>query len=281
MPLQRAMRGEESHNEEYEMAFADGTAVTLLSNARPVRDARGDILGAVSASLDITALKATERALREAVAQRELLQREADHRIKNSLQLVAGMLRLQRGRLAEPAVASALDEAVSRVNAVAEAHGALQRSPDLRNADAGAMVAKLCRLAGRLNPDVTVSCTQSGDTHLEVDRAVPLGLVVSELLTNALRHPYGPGQAGAVQVRVAGTSEVLEVEVRDDGSGMPAGGGRASSLGGDLVRTLSARIGATVETESAPGQGTTVRLRMPRSLAPAEDAEPQPEPAAS
>ncbi|WP_372622502.1 sensor histidine kinase [Falsiroseomonas sp.] len=282
MPLQRAMRGEESHNEEYEMVFADGEAIALLSNARPVRDARGNILGAVSASLNITALKATERALREAVAHRELLQREADHRIKNSLQLVAGVLRLQRGRLAEPAAALALDEAVSRVNAVAEAHGALQRSPDLRNADAGAMVAKLCRLADRLNPDVTVSCSWTGDTHLEVDRAIPLGLVVSELLTNALCHAYPPGQAGVVQVRVAGPmAEVLEVEVRDDGIGMPAPGDRPGSLGGDLVRTLSARIGAAVETESTPGQGATVRLRMARSPAPAEDTEAQPEPAAS
>lgn len=275
LPLRRALRGEESRDEEYEFAFPDGSAITLLSNARPIRDARGAITGAVSASLDITALKRTEAALREAVAERELLQREADHRIKNSLQLVAGVLRLQRNRVRDEAAAALLDEAGARVTAVAEAHSALQQSRDLRSADVGRMVESLCRSIGRLNPDVTVSCTRRGETMLEVERAIPLGLVVSELLTNAVRHAYPPGVAGQVQLRVEEAGEALEVEVRDDGVGMAEAeaGGRPGSLGRELVRTLSARIGATVGIRSAPGEGTTVRLVVPRAPAESEPGE--------
>ena len=264
LPLQRALRGEENHDVEYEAVFADGDSIALLSNALPIRDAEGRIIGAVSASLDVTGLKRTEAALREAVAARELLQREADHRIKNSLQLVAATLRLQRARVRDEAAAALLDEAVARVNAVAQAHGALQGSPDLRSVDAGAMVEDLCRFVGRLNEAVEVACERAGDATLDTERAIPLGLVVSELLTNAVRHAYAPGEAGRVVVRVTGVEDSLNVEVRDEGIGMAAEATRPGSLGRDLVRTLSAKIGATVETRSEPGRGTVVRLRVER-----------------
>lgn len=281
MPLQRALRGEESRDEEYELVFPDGSTTALLSNASPVRDAAGRITGAVSASLDITAQKRTEAALREAVAQREMLQREADHRIKNSLQLVAGVLRLQRGRVDDPAIARMLDEAAGRVAAVAEAHAALQRSPDLRHADAGAMVCDLCGFVGRLDPSVKIACVQEGEALLEVDRAIPLGLVVTELLTNAVRHAYPDGKGGTVRVRVVAEDDAVVVEVRDDGVGMPdageeaADGKRAGSLGRELVRSMTARLGASLAVRSAPGRGTVVTLRLPRA-APEDAAPPQP-----
>jgi two-component sensor histidine kinase/PAS domain-containing protein len=276
LPLQRAMRGEESRDEEFEAVFADGSSIALLSNASPIRDAAGRLVGAVSASLDVTALKRTEAALREAIAARELLQREADHRIKNSLQLVASMLRLQRARMADAGAIAALDDAVARVGAVAQAHAALQGSPDLRSADAGAMVEDLCRFVGDLNADVRVTCLRDGDTGLDMERAIPLGLVVSELLTNAVRHAYPPGVAGEVEVRVVGLTEGLEISVVDRGRGMEGSATRPGSLGRDLVRTLSARIGAEVQTWSQPGEGTRVTLRMEQRGVPALPDAPEP-----
>ncbi len=276
LPLQRAMRGEESRDEEFEAVFADGSSIALLSNASPIRDAAGRLVGAVSASLDVTALKRTEAALREAIAARELLQREADHRIKNSLQLVASMLRLQRARMADAGAIAALDDAVARVGAVAQAHAALQGSPDLRSADAGAMVEDLCRFVGDLNADVRVICLRDGDTGLDMERAIPLGLVVSELLTNAVRHAYPPGVAGEVEVRVVGLTEGLEISVVDRGRGMEGSATRPGSLGRDLVRTLSARIGAEVQTWSQPGEGTRVTLRMEQRGVPALPDAPEP-----
>ena len=279
LPLQRALRGEESRNEEYEAVFADGSSIALLSNARPIRNAMGRITGAVSASLDVTALKRTEAALRDAIAQRELLQREADHRIKNSLQLVASVLRLQRGRVKDETAAALLDEAVARVSAVAGAHAALHRSPDLLAADAGAMVEELCHSIGRLNPEVAITCSREGEAMLEVERAMPLGLIVSELLTNAVRHAYPEGTQGRVEVRVAAPAggEGLEVQVRDHGAGMPREEARDGSLGRELVRTFAAKIGAQVETRSAPGEGTTVTLRLPRRVAEAPAPAPAPD----
>lgn len=261
LPLQRAFRGEESRDEEYEAVFADGSRKVLLSNARPLRDAAGRIVGAVSASLDITARKRTEAELHEAVRARELLQREADHRIKNSLQLVAAMLRLQQSRLKDPAAAAPLDAAIARIAAVAEVHGALQGSPDLRMVEVAAMLSDISRFVAKLNPEVEVTCAAEGRTRLDAQRAIPLGLVVAELLTNAVRHAYPDGARGRVEVRVTCGEGELSVEVSDDGIGME-GRPRPGSLGTMLVQSLAQKIGAAVETQSAPGQGTRVTVRL-------------------
>ncbi|WP_237216864.1 ATP-binding protein, partial [Falsiroseomonas oryziterrae] len=159
--------------------------------------------------------------------------------------------------------------AAGRVAAVAEAHAALQRSPDLRRADAGAMIADLCDFVGRLDPAVRVSCTRQGEATLDVDRAIPLGLVVTELLTNAVRHAYPEGRGGAVRVHVVASGAGVEVTVEDDGIGV-AGEADKGSLGRELVRSLSARIGAEIESRSEPGRGTRVCLRLPAM--PANDA---------
>jgi len=264
MPLNRALRGEEAHHVEYEVSFADGETINLLFNFRPIRDRFGRVAGAVAAALDVTALKRSEAALREAIAARELLQREADHRIKNSLQLVTSVLRVQRRRVRDPQAIALLDDALGRVGAVAEAHAALQRSPDLRMADAGQMLEDLAGFVGRLDPKSTIRCERIGDTRLDIERAVPLGLLVVELLTNALRHAF-PGLAGGeVELRVAGTPDGgLEVTVRDGGIGTPEVG-RPGGLGRDLVRAMAAKIGADVTTRSTLGQGTTVVLQIPR-----------------
>jgi two-component sensor histidine kinase/PAS domain-containing protein len=264
LPLQRAVRGEESRDEEFEAVFADGTRKVLLSNARPLRNAAGRIIGAVSASLDITARKRAEAALRDAIAQRELLQREADHRIKNSLHLVASMLRLQRGRLRDAEAAGVLDGAIARVAAVAEAHGALQGSPDLRTVDLGAMLGDLCRFVAKLNTAVAISMAAEGRHTLDAQRAIPLGLMVTELLTNAVRHAFPDGAAGAVRVRLAaaGPGRLL-IEVADDGVGMASDARRPGSLGTAIIQSLAGRVGGTIEIQTGPGQGTRATILVP------------------
>jgi PAS domain S-box-containing protein len=263
MPLQRALRGEESSDEEFEAVFDDGTSAFLLSNARPLRDKDGQIVGAVSASLDITTRKQTEMALRDAIEQQQLLQREADHRIKNSLQLVTSVLRLQKSRSSMPEVSAVLDDAIARVGAVAEAHGALHVSPDLRVINVSPMLGNLCQHVARLNPSVPVHFVAGGDAVLDADRAIPLGLVLSELLTNASRHAYPDGAAGRVDVSLTiKAASSVAIEVRDYGVGISAGKARPNSLGTALIKSLAARIGAEVDVDTDPGQGTKVALRL-------------------
>ena len=109
-------------------------------------------------------------ALETSIARRDLLVREADHRIKNSLQLVTSLLRLQIGRSEDQAIKTALLSAVARVDAVADAHLALQVSSDLRTIEVNQMCEDLCRRLGSLNPNVTMRCHSRLELWLDAEQ---------------------------------------------------------------------------------------------------------------
>jgi two-component sensor histidine kinase len=209
-----------------------------------------------------------EQKLKEAVAARETLLREADHRIKNSLQLVASLLTMQRSRLSDREASAALDEAIARVHAVAQTHRAFQRSSDLRRVPLGEMLCDISESVGRFNANVRIECEVEGDLELDSERAIPLGLIASEWLTNAVRHAYPPGHSGTVRARAVGGDAQVLVEISDDGAGMAeTAAGEPPGLGTAIVRALVRQIGAKQEIESRPG-GTTARLRLPRNPEP-------------
>ena len=213
-----------------------------------------------------------EESLRAAVQARELLVREADHRIKNSLQLVGSLLGLQRARMTDPDAMAAMDEAMVRVIAVSEAHRALQQSEDLRQINFDQMLHDLCTHVGALNPQVRFNCACAAPLPLDTERAIPLGLIVSELLTNAAKHAYAGG-SGAVHAAAHTADGWVEVTVADDGVGLPddapgsgpAGSEMAGGFGTTIIRALARKIGADVTTASERGQGTRTTLRFPRT----------------
>jgi PAS domain S-box-containing protein len=219
----------------------------------------------VGVAIDVTERRVREEALREALEARDVLMREADHRIKNSLQLVASLLRLQLSRVSAQETRDALGEAIARVDAVANAHSALQRSPDLRAIAIDGMLADLCDRMGALNPAVRVRCGAESGQTLPADTAVSLGLIASELITNALRHGFPAPAGGEVALTLRHADGWLEMEIADTGCGLPEDAQARQGLGNTVVATLVRQIGATQHVQTAPGHGTriTVRLGVP------------------
>ena len=246
--------------DELHMRTEQGAERWFVTRGRVLTDMQ-QVVGVVS---DLTERRQREDALRAALEAREVLMREADHRIKNSLQMVVSLLSLQRTRVADPDAKHALGAAISRVEAIANAHLALQRSPDLRSIEIDRMLADLCDRVGSLNPAVTLCCEARVELSMDADQAIPLGLLASEVLTNALRHAYAPGVAGAVTLTTCAAGGMLEMTIADAGAGMPATPVRRG-LGTTLIAALARQIGATVDTRSGPGAGTTVcvRLKLP------------------
>ncbi len=255
--LNGAIAGGGSYSDELHMRTVQGEARWLVTRGTVLGD-MNKVVGVVS---DVTERRLREDALREALNARDVLMHEADHRIKNSLQLVVSLLRLQISRIADPDAKNALEAAISRVTAIADAHRALQRSPDLRSIEVGSMLVDLCDRVGSLNPALTVRCDADLDLSMDADQAIPLGLLVSEVMTNALRHAYRPGQAGEVNLVARTSAGYLELTIADGGVGLPAIQGRRG-LGSTLISGLARQIGATVETRGSPGAGTTFSLRM-------------------
>jgi PAS domain S-box-containing protein len=246
--------------DELHMRTEQGAERWFVTRGTVLADVQ-QVAGVVS---DLTERRQREDALRAALEARDVLMHEADHRIKNSLQMVVSLLSLQRSRVADPDARQALGAAISRVEAIANAHLALQRSPDLRSIEIDRMLADLCDRVGSLNPAVALCCEARVELLIDADQAIPLGLLASEVLTNALRHAYPPGVAGVVTLTAGAAGGMLEMTIADAGAGMPAAPTRRG-LGSTLIAALARQIGATVDTTSHPGAGTTVcvRLKLP------------------
>jgi two-component sensor histidine kinase/PAS domain-containing protein len=211
---------------------------------------------------DITDRKLREDELRELASMREVLVREADHRIKNSLQLVSSLLTVQLRGLEDPGAKEALRGAITRVGAIASSHLALQGSTDLKQIDLAVMLKELCAHMTKLHPAIDIVCRPSNALMLDADRAIPLGLAVSELLTNSMRHAFPDRESGKVAVDASKDSSHLIVCVSDDGVGMNVEPGVAG-LGSKIIRSLTSRVGATIQVGSSPQVGTIVTLRLP------------------
>jgi len=214
----------------------------------------------IGAIRDVTERRQREEVLREALQAREMLVREADHRIKNSLQLVVGLLTMQRMRLTDPEASEALASAVARVEAVAQSHLALQQSADLKTVDLGRALDELCSRLGHLSPDMRLTCACTSNVILDAERAIPLVLIVSELLTNAIRHAY-PAGGGAVSLDVVVADRKIKVAVSDAGVGYLQDESRPG-LGSTVVQAMARQIGAALSVRSAPGTGTCVTLTL-------------------
>ena len=199
--------------------------------------------------------------LQETLEARDMLAREADHRIKNSLQLVSSFLRLQVNKVSHVEAKAAIEAAMARVGAVADAHLALQAGRDLRTIECDQMLEDLCRRLALLNPAVSLECEASVGLWLDADLAIPLSLIANELVTNALKHAFPPGQQGVVSLTVTAASGILRLIVADGGAGLPVSPKRPG-LGSTVIASLARQIGAALDTRSATGGGTIVTLTL-------------------
>ncbi len=219
-----------------------------------------------------TLAEALERE-RATVRIKDVLLREADRRIRTSLQGLASLLRLQAGRSPTPETAEALRLGSARVEAVGRVHGMLQGDPDAAaRLDLEVYLRGLCAALGEaLGAD-----GRGGEIVVEVEPAAvaaeaaqALGLAVSELVANAFRHAFAPGAPGTVWVQGAPDgSGGYRLVVADDGRGLPCGFavGSGRGFGLRLVPLLAARVGAGFEVHD--GRGARFVLNVPPTAAP-------------
>jgi two-component sensor histidine kinase len=187
---------------------------------------------------------------------RELLLRELNHRIKNNFQMVAGLLEMQRRTAAEPTTAQALEGVIVRVHSLAQAHAALYApSGDIQTIDFARYVDELCRSLSDsllLTTIVQLRCTCEPAT-MSADRAAALGLVINELVTNAVKHAFPDGRSGTIEVIFARTLEGWRLTVKDDGVGMPKSSRPSSGVGRRLIDAFARQAGGTVSQGPLPG----------------------------
>jgi two-component sensor histidine kinase len=233
----------------------------MLVRALPLRP-RGTAAGALVLVRDITDLRRRDQAL----LSKDATIREIHHRVKNNLQTVAALLRLQARRTAVPEARHALSESVRRVNSIALVHESLSGSVS--------EMVDLDELVDTVLPAIGDGAT--AETRAKVRRegafgilpaalATPLVLVLTELVHNALAHAFEPGQGGEVVVSAQRSAGVLDVVVADDGKGIPPGFDLESSngLGLQIVQTLlDSELESALQLRGRPGGGTEAVIRL-------------------
>jgi len=239
-------------------------AATVLFRALPLRP-RGTASGALVLVRDVTEVRRRDRAL----LSKDATIREIHHRVKNNLQTVAALLRLQARRSKESAVRQALAESVRRVSSIALVHDTLSLSADDR-VDLDQIVDKLVPIIAEVaSAETRARVRRTGSFGvIGADLATPLVMVLAEIVQNALEHGYRTPRADAeVVIGVERSAKSLDIWVTDDGDGLPAGFSleKGSGLGLQIVRTLvdAELLGSIGMRRRDDAPGTEVLIRIP------------------
>lgn len=190
---------------------------------------------------------------------KDALIHDIDHRTKNTLQIAAAVLHMQ-GKRASGDVRAALSEASSRLVALAAAHNRLNRLDIENRVRLDEYLAELCPALAGDEPGGPTVRVVAGPVACRPEVAIPVGLLTSEALMNALKHAFPNGRDGVIEVRLAQYGKKAELLIADDGVGRDPG--RPDGLGAELIRTFAAQIDATLEWTSTPDVGCTLRLRF-------------------
>lgn len=205
--------------------------------------------------------------LEETARDREILVQEVRHRVKNMIQMTSALLELQQRGLGAGEAKSALREAQNRLLVLSSVYESLLLpAADMREVNLSKLLARLITALAD-----TAACShrillESGcdDLCLSVDQAVPLGLIVNEAVTNALKHAFEPGQSGNITVRLDCSDERCSLLITDNGRGI-IGAQREGSLGMRLMQNLARQLYGRLSIET--DAGTKVRLDWPRATA--------------
>lgn len=208
-----------------------------------------------------------ERNLKAALERHEVLLKEMNHRVKNSLAIVSSMLQLQASEVADEAVTQHLNEAAQRVLAVAKAHDQLSHGTDVERMDIGRYISTVCRDLDDSVPQCVIRTDAQTGIEIATDRAIATALVVNELIANAVKHmPAGrPDCQIRVKVSAAAGQDALVISVRDEGDGLPADFNlaRPKGLGMRIIQAFVGQLGGTLAVE-ARRPGTEFVVTIPR-----------------
>ncbi|MHC1743131.1 MAG: transporter substrate-binding domain-containing protein [Syntrophobacteraceae bacterium] len=242
----------------------------FLHSYYPVLDGDGQVSSVAAFGRDITERKRAEDALRDSLAEKTALLKEVHHRVKNNLQIVASLLNLQIHRSASQSVVSILLDTRNRVKSMALLHEKLYGSGNLAHVNVASYMRDLCHQLlfsfGHTANRVAVE-QRVASVGLPLEQAVPCGLIVNELVSNALKHAFPGDRAGRVVVGLdVAEDRRLVLTVQDDGIGLPPDFDpeTTSTLGLQIVSRLATQLEGQFEVGLPDGAGTLFRVPFPR-----------------
>jgi PAS domain S-box-containing protein len=247
---------------EYRMLTKSRDICWIRTSSRPIF-LNGRFLGVQGVMTDITDRKRAEEKLKASLCEKEAMMREIHHRVKNNMQIVSSLLRLQSKNMRSKKLRETFRIAQNRIKSMALIHEVLYRSENLEKINFSEYIKRITnhlfsiftQEARRVQLDLDV-----GELYLDIDRAIPCGLIINELVSNCLKHAFPDGQSGIVQIKLANKLDSYAITIKDNGIGLPEETApmSAETLGlqlvNDLVKQIEGKI--MVRRES----GTTFQI---------------------
>ncbi len=259
--------GEPIYDIEELITRADGESMWTSTSKTPFFDSDGTVIGMVGMTLDITEHMKAEDQIKASLAEKVVLLREIHHRVKNNLQVVSSLLNMQARAAKNEDSIDVLTESKNRINAMALIHAQLYESNDLSEINMNDFVNKLLVQLLQSYPVQGTQITKNisiADCPVPISLAVPVGLIVNELLSNALKHAFVGRKEGKIEVNLTASEEGrINMTVSDDGVGLPAGFDidATGTLGLRLIKILTEdQLDGTMEVISK--EGTTFNIEF-------------------
>jgi two-component sensor histidine kinase/PAS domain-containing protein len=246
----------------------------VVARSTALLSASGVVCGVSGAFFDVTEEERARERMRNSLGEKETLLREIHHRVKNNLQVISSMLSLQAGNVGEQRYRDMFDDCKTRVRTMALVHDRLYTSDDFGSLDCSAYVRELAEMllhSHSSRRDQVRFEFALEPVVLDIQTAIPIGLIVNELVTNALKHAFRGREGGVVRIAFDDLGETCRLTICDDGVGLPAGldPQRSTGLGLRMVTSLVRQLDG--RSEWSTGDGATFRVVFRR---PALGARP-------
>lgn len=260
--LNRHLSVEEVPPYEYSLITKQGKRIDAIITTKliPYEESTA-ILGIIT---DITDRKKTEEKIKASLKEKEVMLREIHHRVKNNMQIITSLLRLQASQIKDKKIQKMFNLSQNRIKSMSLIHESLYQSQDLSHINFSDYIQKITTHLISLyhQKDKTVDIWYDlNDVHLDINKAIPFGLIINELITNALKHASPSGRKGEIEVGLRHTkSGKVIFNVKDNGTGIPADVNIAKpeTLGLQLVYDLARQLNGTVEFKLE--KGTLVKV---------------------
>lgn len=252
----------EVYKGEFQMKRRDGGIIDTYHTISSLHRELGWEKGVVSVIRDISEQKETERLLQSNLKERSILLGEMHHRVKNNLAIIAGLLYMQIEASVDEKVVESLKTSYCRLQSIAQVHEQLYKKAEMdANISLDSYLNQMAESVDEViilpdkNITIDIDC---GSITIPLLQAVPLGLLLSELLVNAYKHAFEGKEEGHIQIKAGSNQDQLLIEISDDGIGLPKDFSiDSSSIGMGIVQTLAKQLDADFSYSSIPGEGTT------------------------
>jgi PAS domain S-box-containing protein len=241
----------------------DGNVLWVRISGSPVYDAAGNVIGSIGIHTDMTQQKKSDEELQRAVRDREVLMKELQHRVKNNLVIISSLLGFEVPRLRDEYSRQILLDAQARIRSMSIIYEQLQYAEKTGSVRLDRYIDDLGRaLIGtyEMERGKVRIVAQVDPIELDQKRTIPVGLILNELITNALKYAYPAGKEGEILVRLVARDGKVVFSVSDTGVGLPGGVDPATSesMGMSLIRLLAEQLGGRVDFRSGAGMNITV-----------------------